>query len=72
MTSPKILFTSQELTEFQALYLDCFGEELDLDTSSEVASAFVSLLYAMTNGEALEVWSNNTTLVTNSNNPSKP
>ena len=69
MTSTQILFTSQELAEFQDLYLDCFGENIDLDESSELALAFVSMLYALTTGKDLEVWYKNTTLVTSNNKP---
>jgi hypothetical protein len=69
MTSTQILFTSQELKEFQALYLEAFGESIDLEESSELASAFVSMLYALTTGEALEVWNKNSTLVTSNSNP---
>lgn len=68
MTSTEILFTSQELAEFQALYLDCFGEEIDLEATPELASACVSMLYALTTGEDLEVRYKNIALVNSKNN----
>lgn len=71
MTSTQILFTSQELTEFQKLYSEFLGEDLNDDEVVQEASDFVAMLYALSKGEALDVRYNNIALVTSSNNLSK-
>lgn len=71
MTSTKILFTSQELTEFQKLYSEFLGEDLNDDEVIQEALDFVSMLYALSKGEALDVRYNNTALITSSTNSLK-
>ena len=72
MTATNISFTNQELIEFQELYLENFDEEINNKEASKLASAFVQMLLALTEGEVLEVWYKNTTLVTNNIIPLKP
>ena len=64
-----MLFTNAELQEFKNLWLQVTGEVLCDDELQSNASAFVSMLYALTTGEALDVRYNNTALVTSINNP---
>ena len=66
-----MLFTNSELQEFKNLWLQVTGEVLSDDELQSNASAFVSLLYALTTGEELEVRYNNIALVNTPHNPLK-